>query len=54
VVKEWTQIMLDEAFVLPFSDNFGTAGIDVARSRVRNISWDAFGYYDYQDIFLDA
>jgi peptide/nickel transport system substrate-binding protein len=54
VVRELTQIMLDEAFVIPLSESFGFSGIDVVRRSVRNISSDAFGMYNYQDIALDA
>jgi ABC-type transport system substrate-binding protein len=54
VARELTQIMLDEAFVIPFSESFGTSGIDVARRAVRNITSDAWGLYNYQDIALDA
>jgi peptide/nickel transport system substrate-binding protein len=54
VVRELTQIMLDEAFVIPFSESFGTSGIDVARRAVRNITSDAWGLYNYQDIALEA
>jgi peptide/nickel transport system substrate-binding protein len=53
-VRELTQIMLDEAFVIPFSESFGTSGIDVARRAVRNITSDAWGIYNYQDIALEA
>jgi hypothetical protein len=45
---------LDEAFVIPFSESYGTSGIDVARRSVRNITSDAWGLYNYQDIALDA
>lgn len=54
-MKQITQIMLDEAWVLPIADSeVGTAGITVARSAVKNITWDInwIAFYRWEDVWL--
>jgi peptide/nickel transport system substrate-binding protein len=52
-VHQVTQIMLDEAFMLPFAEGAGQLnGPEVARTRVNDARWDAFGLFAYQDIWL--
>ena len=52
-VHEVTQIMLDEAFILPFAEATGQlAGPEVVRTRVSGAHWDGFGLFAYQDVWL--
>ena len=52
-IHEVTQIMLDEAFILPFAEGAGQqAGPEVAHARVNGAHWDGFGLYAYQDVWL--
>jgi len=45
--------MLDESFVIPIAENVGRdAGPEVTRSAVQNPTWDAFGLFGFQDIWL--
>jgi peptide/nickel transport system substrate-binding protein len=54
-LHEMTQIILDEAFVLPIAEGFGQqTGAEVARSKVKNINWDAIGFMAFEDVWLDA
>jgi peptide/nickel transport system substrate-binding protein len=53
-LHELTQIMLDESFVAPIAESgTTTSGPEVARSRVRNVTWDKFGLFGYEDVWLD-
>jgi peptide/nickel transport system substrate-binding protein len=52
-VHEVTQIMLDEAFILPFAEGAGQlAGPEVVRARVNDTHWDGVGWFSYQDVWL--
>jgi len=54
-LHEMTQIMLDEAFVLPIAEGFGQqTGAEVARYAVKNITWDAIGFIAFEDVWLEA
>ncbi len=54
-LHEMTQIMLDEAFVLPIAEGFGQqTGAEVARDAVKNITWDAIGFIAFEDVWLEA
>jgi hypothetical protein len=45
--------MLDESFVIPIAENVGgDAGPEVTRSSLQDPSWDAFGLFGYEDIWL--
>ena len=49
-VRELTQIMLDASFVLPIAEGASTtAGPELVRSTVRNVAWDTFGFFAYED-----
>jgi peptide/nickel transport system substrate-binding protein len=50
-LHELTQITLDEAFVLPISEN---VAIDAARGSVKNILWDGGGHYQFEGVALEA
>jgi peptide/nickel transport system substrate-binding protein len=55
LLHEVTQIMLDEAWVAPIAESATTTtGPEVARSSVRNATWDPLGLFAYQDIWLDS
>ena len=52
-VHEVTQVMLDEAFILPFAEGAGQlAGPEVVHTRVSGAHWDGFGLFAYQDVWL--
>ena len=54
LLHELTQITLDESFVLPIAEGFGpTTGPEVARSSVRDVAWDTFGLFAYEDVWLE-
>ena len=54
VVHDLTQVMLDEAFLLPIAQTQGApAGPDVAHSAVKNVAWNSFGMYAFEDVWLD-
>jgi peptide/nickel transport system substrate-binding protein len=45
--------LIDEAFVLVTAEGAGQlSGPDIARSTVKDIAWDRFGTFGYQDIWL--
>lgn len=53
ILHEVTQIILDEAFIVPFAEGTGQlAGPEVAHARVQNEHSDGFGLYAYQDVWL--
>jgi peptide/nickel transport system substrate-binding protein len=48
-----TRILLDEAFVVLIAESEGQQyGLEVPRAGVRNIAWDKFGGFAYQDVWL--
>jgi hypothetical protein len=54
VVYDLTQVMLDEAFLLPIEETQGApAGPDVAHSTVKDVAWNSFGMYGFEDVWLD-
>ena len=54
-LHEMTQIILDEAFVLPIAEGFGQqTGAEVARSKVKSINWDAIGFMAFEDVWLEG
>jgi peptide/nickel transport system substrate-binding protein len=54
IMRELTQITLDEAFVVPIAEAAsGGLGLEVTRASVKNITWDDSGFPDYQDIWLE-
>lgn len=53
-LRELTQIMLDEAFVVAVAKaQGGAAGITVTRAPVKNINYDIAGWVAYEDIWLE-
>jgi peptide/nickel transport system substrate-binding protein len=55
ILHALTEIMLDEAFILPIADNQGQeAGPDVARVGVKDIAWDQNGKYAFENVWLEA
>jgi ABC-type transport system substrate-binding protein len=54
IMRELTQITLDEAFVVPIAEaaSWLSLGPDVASASAKNIMWDDQGWPDYQDIWL--
>jgi peptide/nickel transport system substrate-binding protein len=55
IIHQLTQIMLDEAFILPIADNQGQeAGPDIARAAVKDIAWDQNGKYAFENVWLEA
>jgi peptide/nickel transport system substrate-binding protein len=53
-LRELTQILLDEAFVVLIAEGSGQeTGPEAARATVRNVTWDRFGGFAYQDVWLD-
>ena len=54
LLHELTQIVLEESFVAPIAESASTTtGPEVARSTVRNVTWDKFGLFAYEDVWLD-
>jgi hypothetical protein len=48
-----TQIVLGESFVAPIAESATTtAGPEVARSNVRDVAWDKFGLFSFEDVWL--
>ncbi len=55
LLHEITQIMLDESFVVPIAEGAGTVtGPQVARDSVHGVTWDTFGHFAYEDVWLEA
>jgi ABC-type transport system substrate-binding protein len=53
LLHEVTQIWLDEAFVLPIAEGAGRdTGPEVARASVRDVTWDPFALFSYDDVWL--
>jgi len=53
-LHEITQIMLDEAFVALIAEATARdAGPEVARGVVRNPTWNVFGLFAFEDVWLD-
>jgi peptide/nickel transport system substrate-binding protein len=50
IVHDLTEVMLDEAFVLPIAQKQGP---DVARSTVKDIGWNSYGMYAFEDVWLE-
>jgi hypothetical protein len=49
-----TQNLLDEAFMVMIAEGTGQqTGPVVARSSVRNATWDSLGGFAYQDLWTD-
>jgi peptide/nickel transport system substrate-binding protein len=54
-LHEVTQIMLDESFIAPIAESASaTSGPEVAHTNVQNASWDSFGLFAYENIWLSA
>jgi hypothetical protein len=54
MVRELAQITLDEAFVVPIAEPAAAStGPVVMRTRVKNVTWDDWGWFAFQDIWLD-
>ena len=54
-LHDLTQIMLDEAFIVMIAEGTGLqTGPVVARSNVRNITWDKVGGFAYEDMRLEV
>jgi hypothetical protein len=52
-LRELTQILLDEAFVLVIAENAGhETGPEVTRASVSDVTWDRVGGFAYQDVWL--
>ncbi len=52
-LHEVTQIMLDESFIAPIAESAAaTTGPEVAHSNVQNATWDSFGLFAYENIWL--
>jgi peptide/nickel transport system substrate-binding protein len=48
-----TRILLDESFVVLIAESDGQqSGLEIARAGVRDIAWDRFGGFAYQDVWL--
>jgi peptide/nickel transport system substrate-binding protein len=53
LLHEVTQIWLDEAFMIPIAEGAGRdVGPEVARSTVHDVTWDSFGLFGYDGIWL--
>jgi hypothetical protein len=53
-LHELTQIIVDEAFVAPIAESATTTtGPEVARSNLRNVAWDKFGLFSYEDVWRE-
>ena len=52
-LHEVTQIMLDESFIAPIAESAtATTGPEVARTNVHDATWDSFGLFAYENIWL--
>jgi hypothetical protein len=48
-----TSILLDESFVVLLAESDGQqSGLEIARAGVRDIAWDRFGGFAYQNVWL--
>jgi hypothetical protein len=53
LLHDVTQVMLDESWVIPIAEDVGRdAGPEATRRAVQNPTWDAFGLFGYEDIWL--
>ena len=54
LVHDLTQVMLDEAFVIPIAQSLGGSdGPGVARANLKNISWNNDGMYAFEDVWVE-
>jgi peptide/nickel transport system substrate-binding protein len=52
-LQDLTRILLDESFVVLIGESDGQqSGLEVARAGVRDITWDKFGGFAYQNVWL--
>jgi peptide/nickel transport system substrate-binding protein len=52
-LQDLTRIVLDESFVVMLAESDGQqSGLEVARTGVRDITWDRFGGFAYQNVWL--
>ena len=52
-LRDLTRIVLDESFVVMIAESAGVqSGLEVARAGVRDIAWDKFGGFAYQNVWL--
>jgi peptide/nickel transport system substrate-binding protein len=52
-LHDLTRILLDESFVVLFAESDGQqSGLEIARAGVRDIAWDRFGGFAYQNVWL--
>lgn len=52
-LRELTQIMLDEAFVLPVAElTCKASGAEVAVAGLKDTAWNELGWYSYEDMWL--
>jgi peptide/nickel transport system substrate-binding protein len=52
-LQELTQILVDEAFVVPIAEATGQQpGPDVIRAGVTNLTWDKLGGFAYEDVWM--
>jgi peptide/nickel transport system substrate-binding protein len=53
-MRELTQIMLDEAFVVPIAETASKGlGLEAAHANVKGVTWNNSGSFAFQDIWLD-
>jgi hypothetical protein len=50
-VHDLTEVMLDESFLLPIAEKQGP---DVARGTVKNVTWNSYGMYAFEDVWLGS
>jgi peptide/nickel transport system substrate-binding protein len=54
LLHEATEILLDESFIAPIAESTGvSAGLEVARSSVRDVAWDINSFFAYENIRLE-
>jgi ABC-type transport system substrate-binding protein len=53
LLHDVTQIWLDEAFVIPIAEGASRdSGLEVTRASVHDVTWDSFGLFGYDGVWL--
>ena len=53
-MHDLTQLIRDEAFLIPIAkDDAGGIGTGIACATIKNIAWNNFGMYAFEDVWLD-
>jgi ABC-type transport system substrate-binding protein len=54
VLHELTQILLDESFVLPIAEaTVRDVGPEIARASVHGVTWNTYGLFAFEGVWLE-